>query len=211
MKRQETALPRIMRREIKRKNDNSEDAKNSNGKDMLLKTKTWHQAGRTLVAEVIGPGPQGGFSKKEFRVMIGAGGWMDRSGTSLPGRRVVLLARGGIVRQEGPTYRRPLNDIVFVSTPYEAAAELLCAAGDSRAAADGRTLVIDLGLIWQRHAGLLALARRLGVEMIGFGPCAVALDAEAMAGVRLVSRAEAGGCTGGTDRANASAGCRART
>jgi hypothetical protein len=92
---------------------------------------------------------------------------------------VVILAREAIDPVAGA-------ETVRVSGAYEAAAELL-AARESHA---GRlALVIDLGLLWPRHLGLLQVARNLHAEMLAFGTAVAGLDAEQLAGLRLVSRA----------------------
>ncbi len=100
-------------------------------------------------------------------------------GTFLPEPRVVILAREAVDHVAGA-------ETVCVSGAYEAAAELL-AARESHA---GRlALVIDLGLLWPRHLGLLQVARNLRAEMLAFGTAVAGLDAEQLAGLRLVSRA----------------------
>jgi hypothetical protein len=92
---------------------------------------------------------------------------------------VVILARQAIDHIAGA-------ETVCVSGAYEAAAELLAA----REAGAGRlALVVDLGLLWPRHLGLLEVARKLDAEMLAFGTAVAGLDAEQLAGLRLVSRA----------------------
>jgi hypothetical protein len=71
--------------------------------------------------------------------------------------------------------------MVCVSGAYEAAAELL--------AAPSAALVLDLGLLWPRHFGLLRVAREMGAEMLAFGTAVAGVDSEQLTGVRLVSRA----------------------
>ncbi len=103
---------------------------------------------------------------------------MINDGTSLPAPLVVVLARQAVDHVAGA-------ETVCVSGAYEAAAELL-AARESHA---GRlALVVDLGLLWPRHLGLLQVARNLHVEMLAFGMAAAGLDAEQLTGLRLVSR-----------------------
>jgi hypothetical protein len=97
----------------------------------------------------------------------------------LPEARVVVLARQAIDRVAGA-------ETVCVSGAYEAAAELLAAR---QAGAAPLALVVDLGLLWPRHLGLLQVARKLEAEMLAFGTAVAGLDAEQLAGLRLVSRA----------------------
>ena len=104
---------------------------------------------------------------------------MKNGGTSLPEPRVVVLARQAIDRVAGA-------EVVCVSGAYEAAAELLAARESS---AGPLALVVDLGLLWPRHLGLLQVARKLNAQMLAFGTAVAGLDAEPLAGLRLVSRA----------------------
>ena len=104
---------------------------------------------------------------------------MITGGTFWPEPRVVVLARQAIDHVAG-------TEMVCVSGAYEAAAELLAARA---AGAAPLALVVDLGLLWPRHLGLLQVARKLRAEMLAFGTAAAGLDAEPLAGLRLVSRA----------------------
>ena len=104
---------------------------------------------------------------------------MKNGGTSLPEPRVVVLARQAIDHVAGA-------ETVCVSGAYEAAAELLAAR---QVGAAPLALVIDLGLLWPRHLGLLQVARKLHAEMLAFGTAVAGLDTEQLAGLRLVSRA----------------------
>lgn len=92
---------------------------------------------------------------------------------------MVILARQAIDHVAGA-------QTVCVSGAYEAAAELLAA---QEAGAGRLALVVDLGLLWPRHLGLLQIARKLDAEMLAFGTAVAGLDAEPLAGLRLVSRA----------------------
>ena len=103
---------------------------------------------------------------------------MITGGTSLPELRVVVLARQTIDHVAGA-------ETVCVPGAYEAAAELL-AARESNAGT--LVLVVDLGLLWPRHLGLLQVARKLHAVMLAFGTAVAGLDAEQLAGLRLVSR-----------------------
>ena len=114
---------------------------------------------------------------------------MERGSTSPPGRRVIILARGArAAAGEFPGLDQAGAVCVYVSSAYEAAAEML--------AAPAVTLVIDLGLLTTRHLKLLEIARRMELEVLAVGTAAVGMSAEDLSGVRLVSRedlAEAAG------------------
>ena len=120
------------------------------------------------------------FSKPAFSIMmVTLEVALITGGTFLPEARVVILARHAIDHVAGA-------ETIRVPGAYEAAAELL-AARESHA---GRlALVVDLGLLWPRHLGLLQVARKLNAEMLAFGTAVAGLDAEQLAGLRLVSRA----------------------
>ena len=73
-------------------------------------------------------------------------------------------------------------ELVFVPSPYEAAAELI--------AAPVLALVIDLRLMGQRHLRLLRIARERRVEMLAVGAIPAGLTAEDLSGIRLLARAD---------------------
>jgi hypothetical protein len=82
--------------------------------------------------------------------------------------------------------------VAHFASGYEAAAELL--------AGKAQVLAIDLADLVSRHAHLLEIARRRGVEVLAFGRSPGGLDADALRGIRLVGRDElpaaiAGGST----------------
>ena len=93
----------------------------------------------------------------------------------MPCVRVVVLARQGVRAPSGV-------DLVAAPSAYEAAAEILVAPA--------RALVIDLGMIWDRHLGLLTIARDLKIDILAFGAAPSGISAEELSGVRLVSLAE---------------------
>lgn len=100
-------------------------------------------------------------------------------GTSSARRRVVIFSRNG----QAPDAGVPAGvDVVCAGGAYEAAAELL--------AAPAAALVLDLGLLRERHLGLLRVARQTGAAMLAYGTARAAMDAEQLAGVQLVARAE---------------------
>ena len=72
--------------------------------------------------------------------------------------------------------------LVFVPSPYEAAAELI--------AEPALALVIDLRLMGRRHLRLLRIARERGAEMLAVGAVPAGLSAEDLSGIRLVARAD---------------------
>jgi len=92
-------------------------------------------------------------------------------------RRAVLLTSG----------RDPAGDLeaadvrfVTVSSPYEAAAELL--------AEPTNALVVDLKLIEGRHCGLLGIAHQANAETFAVGAIPPGLTGEQLSGLRLISR-----------------------
>lgn len=101
---------------------------------------------------------------------------MDEQHTGPVPARTVLLAREG-----GAVGAMP-EGCVRVSSPYEAAAELLCAPT--------AVLVVELWLLSRRHLPLLALAREMEVDVLGVGALPADLTADELAGVRLTSANE---------------------
>lgn len=100
-------------------------------------------------------------------------------GTSSPRPRVVILSR----KAQAPDAGIPAGlEAVCAGGAYEAAAELL--------AAPTAALVLDLAMLRERHLGLLRLARQTGAAVIAFGVTAAPIDAEQLAGVELVARAD---------------------
>ena len=73
-------------------------------------------------------------------------------------------------------------ELVFVPSPYEAAAELI--------AAPALALVMDLRLMGQRHLRLLRIARERRVELLAVGAVPAGLTAEDLSGTRLIARAD---------------------
>ncbi len=71
-------------------------------------------------------------------------------------------------------------DCVFVASPYEAAAEILCGGVAA--------LVVDLNLMARRHGDLLDIARQANVSVLGSGAIPAGLSSEDLKGIRLVDR-----------------------
>jgi len=114
---------------------------------------------------------------------------MERLGKYLPGHRdpqgaspvrVVIFTREVWADKCTSGGDGVAEQCVRVVTAYEAAAEIL--------AAPTAALVIDLRMLTPRHVRLVALARRMEVEMLGFGPLPRNLSSDDLSGVRLVSR-----------------------
>lgn len=101
---------------------------------------------------------------------------MDEQHTGPAPARTVFLAR------EGGAVGAVPGGCVRVSSPYEAAAELLCAPT--------AVLVVELSLLSRRHLPLLALAREMEVDLLGVGALPGDLTADELAGVRLTSADE---------------------
>jgi hypothetical protein len=110
---------------------------------------------------------------------------MDRQDISSPVTRVVMLTRDSAALGLEPEDRTGLRlQCIRVSSPYEAAAEIL--------AAPTLGLVVDLGVLSTRHLRLLEITRRMEVEILAFGNLPAGMNTEQLSGVRLISRGELG-------------------
>ncbi len=76
----------------------------------------------------------------------------------------------------------PEVECVFVSSPYEAAAELLVAPTAA--------LVADLRWLRGRHLRLLEIARQMGAEVMAVGTVPMSVTSEDLSGVRLIARSQ---------------------
>ena len=101
--------------------------------------------------------------------------------SSLP-RVVVLCGDPGLVRELATPASRRGWQCRAVSSPYEAAAELL--------AGPREVLVVDLRLLGRRHLRLLEMARSAGAEVLGIGALPAGTGSDELSGVRLVARAD---------------------
>ncbi len=77
-------------------------------------------------------------------------------------------------------------DVIYARSGYEAAAEIL--------AAPAAAIVLKLEILSKRHVGLLNIARRMGLEIIGVGASSgeISLGAEELSRVRLISISDLG-------------------
>ena len=106
---------------------------------------------------------------------------MDGGRKSSRNGRVIVLSRdsalvAAVRRIDGRT------EPVFVSTAYEAAAEILAASASA--------LVLDLRLVGPRHARLLGIARDRQLAMFAIGALAAGMTTEDLNGIRLVARGD---------------------
>lgn len=92
--------------------------------------------------------------------------------------RVVILAPQGELLPNVPKTSRAGVRYVYVSSGYEAAAELLAAATNA--------LVVKLSSLTEKHLKLLDIARQRGVELLGMGS-ADELNADDLNGIKLTS------------------------
>jgi hypothetical protein len=97
--------------------------------------------------------------------------------------RVVVLS--GDPRLRGELARPALSpswDCLRVSSPYEAAAELLVEPTG--------VLVVDLRMLDRRHLRLLEIARRQGTEVLGTGSLPAGASSEELSGMRLAGQSD---------------------
>ncbi len=103
---------------------------------------------------------------------------MEGDRTFSGNERVVILSReGSLAESLGENFA-----CASVTTPYEAAAELLTAPTVA--------LVIDLRLLATRHVGLLDVARSLAVEILAIGSLHTSMSADDLNQVRLIARVD---------------------
>jgi len=107
---------------------------------------------------------------------------MSDLSTTTSRQRILILSQEPAAAIGPPATPPAQWQCVHVSSAYEAAAEIL--------AEPPRALVVDLGLISQRHSRLLAMARQANVALLGIGSVQPGLSADDLSGVRLVARNE---------------------
>ena len=106
---------------------------------------------------------------------------MENGRTFSGGGRVVVWSHDPTLLSSADGPELPV-ELVRVDSPYEAAAEVLSAPAVA--------LVVDLRLLTPRHLRLLAVARRMEVEMLAVGALQMGMTADDLSGVRLTSRSE---------------------
>ena len=97
---------------------------------------------------------------------------------------LVVLSPDAVLAGELSAQLAGAMAIVAVSSPYEAAAEILTGGA--------AVLLADLRLIRGGHGELLEIARRRKVAMLGVGALPVGFTADDLAGLTLVKRADLG-------------------
>ncbi len=95
--------------------------------------------------------------------------------------RVVILSPQGRSLCPSLGMMLPNVDCEFVTSGYEAAAELLALSE-----ATTRALVIDFQALNDHHLPLLNIAREQGVELMGVGAFPPGLSSEHLSGMRLL-------------------------
>ena len=97
--------------------------------------------------------------------------------------RVIALSPGDPYDHDHP-WRELAGrfECVFVCSPYEAAAEILCGGVAA--------MVIDLNLMARRHGDLLEIARQADVRVLGSGAIPAGLSSGDLKGVYLVDRVD---------------------
>ncbi len=106
---------------------------------------------------------------------------MRASASNLAREGIVLLSRRGDTAPPRVEGARAMHRAVVVFDPYAAASELLRRA-------DVGVLVVDLSTLTPRHLGLLRVARRRRVPVIGYGLSVGPVDADRLDGVVLTAR-----------------------
>jgi len=107
---------------------------------------------------------------------------MDVRGARANHSRVVVLSRDPTLGLRLTDACAPSVEVVRVASGYEAGAEIL--------AAPTAVMVVDFHALSRGDTGLLAVARRMEVELFGVGPLPGRMSAEDLSRLRLLALAE---------------------
>jgi len=110
--------------------------------------------------------------------LTGQGQTEDRDRAARGELRVILLCHA----PAGWRWEVPGVQWIVADSPYEAAAEILCAPTAG--------IVVDLAILSKGHKKLLDVARGMGTEVLAVGAIPGGLTSEDLSGVRLISKAD---------------------